>query len=347
MMLENTIRRSRRIIESIRPVWWGILFLGAVTFFMVNTASSFHIFVFNSILLTVMGAIALQVLQGTTGLFSVGNAAFLMVGALSAVFSLGVGIKFPFDLISAALFTGLCGFIVGLPALRLKGLFLIFSTLAAHFIFFFFASRYQGLKTETAAAGFSVRMLFSSYPENISQYWAWMLFGIVSIVLLGATRIVRERSGRALRMIREHEHIAPTLGIPVAKYKLQIFVISSMLLGFQGALIPHLNGVVSIDNFPITLAFSYILIIVIGGLDSIAGAFIGSVVIIGLPILVPTLVKFVKPEGLDPTVGSNISLMLYGVIVIFFVVVSPQGIMGVLRSLTNKTKSVWASRSKQ
>ena len=85
----------------------------------------------------------------------------------------------------------------------------------------------------------------------------------------------------------------------------------------------------------------------IGGLDSIAGAFIGSVVIIGLPILVPTLVKLVKPEGLDPTIGSNVSLMLYGVIVIFFVVVSPQGIVGVLRSLTNKIKSVQSSESKR
>jgi branched-chain amino acid transport system permease protein len=183
------------------------------------------------------------------------------------------------------------------------------------------------------AAGFFVPVLFGSYPADSGIYWSWLLFAIVSLIILAATRIIRERSGRALRMIREHEHIAPTLGIPVARYKLLIFTLSAMVIGFEGALLAHLNGSVQTANFPLTLAFQYVLMVMIGGLDSILGAVLGAAVVIGLPIVVPNIITAINPNESNPSVGANISLILYGVAVIFCVTASPDGIVGLLRSL--------------
>jgi branched-chain amino acid transport system permease protein len=327
--LEVTVTTARRI----RPAWWGVTALALITLLVTTTASSYNLFVFDSILLAAMGAIALQVLQGTAGLFSVGNAAFLLIGAFTAVFVIRAGVPFPIDLIAATLIAGLGGLIVGLPALRLRGLFLVLATLAAHYIATFLGNLYQSRVPSAQAAGFFVPVLFGSYPADSGIYWSWLLFAIVSLIILAATRIIRERSGRALRMIREHEHIAPTLGIPVARYKLLIFTLSAMVIGFEGALLAHLNGSVQTANFPLTLAFQYVLMVMIGGLDSILGAVLGAAVVIGLPIVVPNIITAINPNESNPSVGANISLILYGVAVIFCVTASPDGIVGLLRSL--------------
>lgn len=320
-------------LGRIRPAWWGVAVLALVTLVVTNTASSYNVFVYDSILLAVMGAVALQVLQGTTGQFSVGNAAFLLIGAFSAVFVQREGLPFPVDLVVATVVAGIAGLIVGIPALRLRGLFLVLATFAAHFIATFLGNLYQGHHPEYAATGFFIPVLFADHPDGGGTAWSWLLFAIVALLILGATRIVRERSGRALRMIRQHEHIAPTLGIKVGRYKLLIFTLSSMVIGFQGALLAHLNGSVQVANFTLILAFQYVLMIVIGGLDSIPGAVIGAAVVIALPIAVPHILTGLHADSVDPTLSANFSLIIYGVAVILFVTASPDGIMGLLRAL--------------
>ncbi|ASW55645.1 branched-chain amino acid ABC transporter permease [Plantactinospora sp. KBS50] len=324
---------ARRAVRRIRPAWWGVAALALSTLVVTQTASSYNVFVYDSILLAAMGAIALQILQGTTGQFSVGNAAFLLIGAFSAVFVLRQGLPFPLDLVVATLVAGVAGLIVGIPALRLRGLFLVLATFAAHFIATFAGNLYQGHHPEFAATGFFIPVLFADHDDGGGTAWSWLLSGLVALLILGATRIVRERSGRALRMIRQHEHIAPTLGIRVGRYKLLIFTLSSMVIGFEGALLAHLNGSVQVANFTLLLAFQYVLMIMIGGLDSIPGAVIGAAVVVALPIVVPDLLSALHLNAMDPTFSANVSLIIYGVAVIFFVTASPEGIMGLLRAL--------------
>ena len=219
-------------LARLPKVWWGIAALVSVTAYYVLIQDYYNVYVFNRVLLACIGALALNVLMGTAGQVSLGNAAFLLVGAFSAVVFLRADVPFPLDVILAALFTGLIGLIAGLPALRLKSLFLALSTLSLHFIANFLANRYQASVPESASSGFRVKTLFASKGLLGGQhYWAWLLCLIVVLLLLAASRITRYRTGRAWRMIRDHELVAATFGIAVVRYKLGVFVGTSMAVG--------------------------------------------------------------------------------------------------------------------
>lgn len=332
--------RLRPIAARIRPAWVGVAFLLATTLFFTTALSTYSVYVLDTVLLACLGAIALQVLQGTAGLASVGTAGFLLVGAFGSVFFDRAGLSFPVDVIGGTVFAGAAGLITGLSALRLRALFLALATLAAYFIAVFFGNLYQGSVPAAQFSGFQVPTLFSSQGlKGMQDDWAWVLVGLVSCMLLGASRVIRERSGRALRMMREHESIAPVMGISVARYKLVVFVLSSTVIGFEGGLLAHFSGAVSTDSFTLLLSFQYVVMIVLGGLDSIAGAIVGATIVVGLPILVPNIVTALNGSSHGGTDGSNISLIVYGLLVCIFVATSPDGIVGLFRSVCNELMS--------
>ncbi|HSY15145.1 MAG TPA: branched-chain amino acid ABC transporter permease, partial [Jatrophihabitantaceae bacterium] len=219
---------------------------------------------------------------------------------------------------------------VGVPALRLRGLYLILATLAAHFMIVFFATEYQG--HVAGSGGIFINSEFASKGIASQQvYWAWLLFGIVAVVLLGSARLVRGRAGRAWRMIRDHELAAPTLGIQPTRYKLIVFSLSSGVIGVEGALFVHLNGSLIVDTFTLQLAIGYLAMVLIGGLDSIVGAVIGAAIVTYLPTKVPDIVSLFIGSGNAATKGPQISVIIYGVLIIVFIVSSPQGIVGWLK----------------
>lgn len=327
-------RPSRLRISGIGTTLLGIAVLGIVTVLFVTTASQYHIYAFDTFLFACMGAISLQVLQGTGGLISIGNSAFLMIGAFSVVFAKNQGIPFPVDVIGATIFSGICGLIVGVPSLRLRALFLALTTLAAFFLALFVATKYTDHFPVASEIGFQIPQLFaSSGLLGADQRWAWLLFIVVAFIMIGASRLMRERSGRALRMIREHEHVAPTLGIVVPRYKLSLFALTAAVIGLQGALYAHFLNVITTDDFTVNLAFQYIAMIVIGGLDSLAGAMIGAAIVIGLPIWLPSWVSPLIGSSKATIDGPNIALVVYGALVVICVTASPNGIVGALKAL--------------
>jgi branched-chain amino acid transport system permease protein len=322
------------LIRKIRPAWLGVLLITLATLFFTTTQSAYSVYVYDTILFACMGAIALQLLQGTAGLVSVGNSGFLLIGAFSAIYLMRAGVPFPLDVIGATVFSGVVGFIVGIPALRLRSLFLALATLAVYFIAVYVGNQYQTDVPSAQFSGFAVPTLFGSFGlDAAGRDWAWLLLIIVSLLLLGAGRLMAERSGRAMRMMRDHELIAPTLGISVRHYKLLIFVLSSMVIGCQGALTAHFSGNITTDDFTLTLAFQYVAMIMIGGLDSLAGAVIGAVIVIGIPAWVPSLVGHVMSGSQATIDGPNIALIIYGVLIILFVTGTQDGVVGLFKIL--------------
>lgn len=329
-------------LARLPKVWWGIAALVSVTAYYVLIQDYYNVYVFNRVLLACIGALALNVLMGTAGQVSLGNAAFLLVGAFSAVVFLRADVPFPLDVILAALFTGLIGLIAGLPALRLKSLFLALSTLSLHFIANFLANRYQASVPESASSGFRVKTLFASKGLLGGQhYWAWLLCLIVVLLLLAASRITRYRTGRAWRMIRDHELVAATFGIAVVRYKLGVFVGTSMAVGLAGAVTAHFTGSVQTDGYTLLLAIQFVAMILIGGLDSVLGAVVGATIVTALPQYVPSWVASVGFIGKNTAAvyGPQISQIIYGVLLIIFITASPEGIAGWLRNLRNRITS--------
>lgn len=308
----------------------GLLLLGVGVLVASSFLTSAYLFTLNAALLACMGAVALNVLMGTAGQVSIGNAAFLGVGGFSAIYFANAGLMFPVDVILAAVFSGVVGIIVGLPALRLSGLYLALATLAAHFLVVFLGTEYQN--HEGMPGGFSAEQLFASFDTDQGlRYWSFMLFAILAVVITGASMLMRSKTGRALRIIRDHEPMAPMLGIAITRYKLAIFALASAVIGAQGALTIHLNGFIVVENFTLAVAFSYLAMIIIGGLDSIVGAVLGAFLIISLPVLVPNMLSTVFGAAAE-AYSPQISQMIYGVLVLLFIVASPNGIVGFVRA---------------
>jgi branched-chain amino acid transport system permease protein len=321
----------------VREVWLVVALLGAATLVFTNFGSAYTVYSFVTFMLACMGAISLQVLQGTAGLISVGNSAFLLVGAFGTVLAGNQGIGFPLNIVVGVAISGVGGLLVGIPAIRLRALFLALSTIAAFFIALFLGQEYQQHFRIAAESGFVLHIIFSKHGLlGEDQHWAWMMFVIVSLIVIGATLITSERSGRALRMIRDHELLAPTLGVSVTRYKLVLFAITSMVIGLQGALTAYFVGIVSSDHYTIGMAFQYVAMIIIGGLDSIMGAVLGAAIVIGLPVALPAIITPILGANRATTYAPNVATMVYGVLVVFCVAFSPNGLVGIFNTLKQR-----------
>jgi branched-chain amino acid transport system permease protein len=143
-------------------------------------------------------------------------------------------------------------------------------------------------------------------------------------------RLSSGRTGRALRMIREHDVGAPALGLRVGAYKVAMFGVSAALIGVEGALTFHLNGSTSEDGFPFLLSVEYIAMILIGGVDSVAGALLGAALVTCLPIVLPDLLTSALGNAASQY-GAQIAEVVYGLLVVVFITYAPEGLVGLTR----------------
>lgn len=342
---ERARGRVLGLLARVRPVYWGIVVIALLTVWFVDGSMASYLFTFNSCLLAVLGAVALNLLMGTAGLVSIGNGAFLCVGAFGALIAMRSGFAFPLDVIAGGVIAAVIGLIIGLPALRLSGLYLALATLSGFFIVTYFANQYQTEAKGGGDGGFIITPLYASKGlDGAQRYWAWTLFGIVAVLLLLASRFAHGRSGRAWRMIRDHETVAHALGIRVTRYKLTAFALSSAVIGIQGGLTMHFTGSLSSDQFTLALAISYIAMVLIGGLDSIAGAVIGAALVTALPILVPKFLTGILGEETATNHGAAVAEIIYGLLVIVFITSSPRGLVGLYKRVESRAAAAVLSR---
>jgi branched-chain amino acid transport system permease protein len=290
--------------------------------------SSYVLYVLNATLLAILGALALNLLMGTAGVISLGNSAFLAVGAFTSVFCLRAGLVFPLDLVVAVAASAVVGLVIGLPALRLRGLELALATIAGYFIITYFANSYES-GAAGAGTGFNLTPFFAGRDLAAAQQSiAWMLICVVAVALIVVGELSSHRLGRAWRLIRDQEMVAQTVGIPVVRYKLLAFAISSALIGMQGSLAAHISGSVDINQFTLAQSIACVAMVVIGGLDSIVGAVVGAAIVTVLPLAVPNLLRGVLSAGALTQDGPAISEIAYAAILIVCLISSPWRVSG-------------------
>jgi branched-chain amino acid transport system permease protein len=320
------------MLPAVDSTMYGIILLGVLTIYFYNFVGGVNLFIFNVVLLTSLGAIALGVLMGTAGQMSIGNAAFLAVGGFTTIWAHRAGVPMPLDILVGTIAAGVIGGIVALPAIRLRGLYLALSTLALQFIVVFVGERYQS--HTVGFAGFFVKPLFASKGlDGAQRYWTWVLFVLLALTIIGARRVMKYRGGRAWRMIRDHEEAAPLLGIAATRYKLKIWILTSALIGLQGGITLYFSGGLTYETFTLALAVRYVAMVLIGGVDSLAGAVIGATILGALPTLVPKIVSAVGGASFAHRQGPPTSQIVFGVLLVIFVISSPDGLVGIVRRL--------------
>ncbi len=305
-----------------------------------------------------LAALGLNILTGYAGQLSLGTAAFMAVGAFAAYnFQLRVG-GMPI-LVSFAL-SGLCaalvGIVFGLPSLRIKGFYLAVATLACQFFVVWALNKFPWFSNNSSSGVISAqairilgydfgaphRILGVSVAPEVSTYL--LVLVIVSLLALAAKNMVRSSAGRAWMAVRDMDVAAAVIGIPIMRTKLLAFAVSSFYCGVAGALYAFAYlGTVEPEAFTLDLSFRILFMIIIGGVGSILGSFLGAGFIVLFPIFLNTyaepFARLLRIE-LPPGMVSNLELVIFGGLIVFFLAVEPLGLAR-LWQITKEKLRLW------
>jgi branched-chain amino acid transport system permease protein len=268
--------------------------------------------------------LGLMLLAGFTGLFSIGHAAFLGVGAYTQAVFTNMGVPFPIALALAGLLSAAVGVIVGLPALRVKGIYLGIATLSFGFIVEEVLARWESVTGGNAGVHIKPPNIFGWKVTSGEEFYFVCL-----VIAVGSTltilNLLRSPTGRAFVAIRDSEISAQSMGIHLARYKTLSFALSAALAGIGGALYAHKLQFISPDQFNIIQSIDLLLMVVIGGLGSVHGAFLGAIFLISMPQLI-NLGKGYLPDVVGQAPG--LQSVVYGAVLIAFVLFEPLGLYG-------------------
>jgi branched-chain amino acid transport system permease protein len=268
--------------------------------------------------------LGLMLLAGFTGLFSIGHAAFLGVGAYTQAVLTNAGLPFPIALLCAGALSAAVGIVVGLPALRVKGIYLGIATLSFGFIVEEVFARWESVTGGNAGIHIKAPNMFGLTLDSGDEFYFLCLVLAVGSTLL-ILNLLRSPTGRAFVAIRDSEVSAQSMGIHLARYKSMSFAISAALAGIGGALYAHKLQFISPDQFNILQSIDLLLMVVIGGLGSVHGAFLGAIFLITMPQVI-ALAKDYLPAVIGQAPGLQGTV--YGLVLIAFVLFEPLGLYG-------------------
>jgi branched-chain amino acid transport system permease protein len=298
-------------------------------------ASSFLLDLVAQTALAAIGALALNLLTGLAGQVSLGHAGFMAAGAFTTAVLVEV-YKAPavVTLPAAAAVGAALGLAVGIPALRLKGLYLALGTLALHYVVLYAGGEFQnhwGLNTGVTVppltlAGWSVRG---------GRAWYYVLSGLAALALILSVNLQRSRVGRAWMAVRDREIAAASLGIDVARFKLLAFVWSSVVTSLTGALFAYQRGFVSVEAFTFLTTVEFIAMVTIGGLGSSLGAVLGAAFVTLLPYGIDAAAAVMKLPGAAELYIFPVKFGVFGLLMALFLIFEPQGLVGIWQRVRN------------
>jgi branched-chain amino acid transport system permease protein len=306
----------------------GVALLGAVIIVILSIKlNAFRDYQIAEIAVYVTAVAGLTVLTGLSGQISLGNGAFMAIGAYTTALMLAhLGWPFVAVLVVAGIVSAATGAIVGVAAARLHGPYLAGVTLmlgvALPFLAFVYPSTLggdQGLNVVYTQPAF----LGANFP--LTRWQAWISSAVALVVLVLLANLGRSRVGRNWRAVRDDEVAAALAGINVAQARVLAFVVSAACAGLAGALLAVITALVAPGAFTITLSIALLTGAVIGGLGTLMGAIWGSLVIVLVPVYATDVAT---SHGLSTTVASNIPVAAYGVVLILVMLIFPRGIQG-------------------
>ena len=312
----------RLIKHGGQAFWYGLL--GVLLLTAPLVFSEYLLAQLTFVLIYGIVGLGLMMLAGFTGLFSLGQAAFLGVGAYTQALLTGMGWPFPIALVMSATVSALVGVVVGLPALRVKGIYLGIATLAFGFIVEEVFARWESVTGGNAGKLVGQVDIFGWKADTAPSFY-FVCLVITVFATFACLNLLRSPTGRAFVAIRDSEVSARSMGIHVARYKTTAFALSAALAGLGGALYAHQIRFLTPDQFNILQSIDLLLMVVVGGLGSIHGAFLGAIFLIGLPQAIAA-VKDYLPETIGQAPG--LKAVIYGLVLVAFVLFEPLGIYG-------------------
>jgi len=294
-----------------------------------------------------LAALGLNILTGYAGQLSLGTAAFMAVGAFMAYNAM---LRVPhMPILAAFAIGGLCaaavGIAFGLPSLRIKGLYLAVATLACQFFVLWLINRVGWFSNHSSSGVITAQpIVILGYAVSHSMGKYLLTLSVVALMALAAKNLMRSETGRAFMAVRDMDVAAAVIGIPMMKTKLLAFAISSFYCGVAGALYAFCYlGTVEPEAFTLDVSFRVLFMIIIGGVGSILGSFLGAAFITLFPILLSVASKALEQTfgiELAGAVVSNVEAIIFGALIIFFLIVEPAGLAR-LWQITKEKLRLW------
>jgi branched-chain amino acid transport system permease protein len=327
--------------------WWSygtlLLLVLLVPFAVGAYVQSQIVFVF---IYSIVG-IGLLILAGFTGQVSLGHAAFLAIGAYTAGYMQRLGVPFIVYLPLSVLISGVVGALVGFPALRLSGIYLVIATIAFGFIAEEVAARWESVTNGNEGMRIKPISLFGITLGRDGYGFYYLCLGLLIVVIVLALNILRSPTGRAFIAIRDSETAARSIGVNLAVYKVVAFSISAAMTGLAGCLYAHKLSFISPEMFTLLLSLEFVIVILIGGIGRLHGAVLGSIFV----VMVDPFLSFLKDDvprmigqaahafGVADAaavqdrlaaIGGAAGLKgaIYGLIIILFIIFEPYGLYG-------------------
>jgi branched-chain amino acid transport system permease protein len=346
--------------------WWSYLALIALMlalpFFISNYLKTQLIFVF----LFAMVGVGLMILTGFTGQASLGHAAFLAIGAYTAavlqqkgvpfigaglfeakIFGASIPIPHLGYFVTAGFLAGIVGVLVGFPALRLHGIYLMIATISFAYIVEEILARWESVTHGNEGIQVQALQFFGTALPRTSNGFYYLVFAALVVTVLLALNLLRSPTGRAFIAIRDSETAAKSMGVDPAAYKVKAFGLSAAITGFAGALYAHQMTFISPEMFTLLLSIEFIMVVVIGGIFGLHGAILGAIFIVmidpaltwlkdWLPKNAGWLVGLVAQDfglrvqrGLSGLLSTpGLKGFVYGLIIVLFVLFEPLGLYG-------------------
>ena len=346
------------------PIRWivaGAILLAIIVFFSV--ASDDWITIVNYTMIAAIAALGLNVLSGYTGQVSLGIAFFMSIGAYTAALLGGDLPTGPLDpnglalswliwLPAAGIVAALVGALIGPSALRLKGFYLGIVSLALVFIGQYIFKSATGISGGPQGRSFPVptfgdspinqqNNLFGIALTGAQQYFLLVL-PILALSALFVGNVMRSRAGRAMRAVRDNETGAAIMGVNLFQTKMGAFILSSFLAGIAGALYASYISYLNPAYWGLTLSIQFVAAIIVGGVASVWGSILGAAFVFGLPLVIDQLALLPPPTGSGGMTSGDLDAIIYGLLIIFFLLFEPGGIIGLAHRI-----QAWFSKLNQ
>ncbi|MEX2519277.1 MAG: branched-chain amino acid ABC transporter permease [Paracoccaceae bacterium] len=336
-MIIGTAKESYRADEALLTTQpqkaWMAVFLGALVI-APFALDAYWLYLVCLVAINVIAATGLNILTGFTGLVSLGHAAFMAVGAYTVAWAEArLGTPFLVNLVAGGLVAAALGILVGLPSLRVKGLYLAIATIAASFILHFAFVHFESVTGGARGANVPpLSVLGREFTTYFDLYW--IIMPVAAAMVLGAANLFRTRIGRAFIAIRDKDISAEVLGIPLLRYKLMSFSVAAFYAGVAGGLWAYFFRVVTPESFPLLTSIFLLAAIIVGGMGTIIGGILGA----AFMTLAPELLRFAM-EWLTPIAPnaaaflSPVRTIVFGALIVGFLVFEPQGLAEIIQRI--------------
>jgi branched-chain amino acid transport system permease protein len=281
----------------------------------------------------VIAAMGLNIVTGYAGQISLGHAAFMGVGCYTVAALARVDVPFYLALPLAGLVSAMVGLIVGVPSLRIKGLYLAVATLAAQFILLFVFREWDSVTGGVRGVNIAPAEV-GGWVMNTDREIYYLIMACALVMLLGARNLFRTHIGRSFIAIRDKDISAEVLGIDLFRGKLMAFALGSFYAGVAGGLMGYFYRAITPEHFTLALSVFYLAAIIVGGLGTVLGVILGAAFMTLVPEVLRGVVSFVTlwaPNAM--ALLSPVREMVFGALIIAFLIFEPHGLVEIWRRI--------------